>query len=244
VVERSPSLASKLRRLRYSIASTGLGRGVADLATVLLTYRADRDRRFDRRYGTDTSGSIPTSDLGIGDDATREQAMIYLPSPERVTRWMLRTVRIDHRSYSFVDLGCGKGRVLLVASTYPFQRVIGVEISQGLSLIARDNVARFPTRRRRSEIEVHTTDAATMDFPRTNLLVHMYHPFGSELTRAVLQRLEASMREAPREVRVAYLLYDSAAEEVGNVFAAFPWLRRLRYERSILGQYNWLLYSN
>jgi predicted RNA methylase len=247
VGDRPHSVSSNIRRITYTVASTGLWRGLADLAVLWLgasAYRADTDRSFDQRYGTDTGGSVETPHLGIADVAVREQAVRYLPSPERVTRWMLDTRRIDYREYSFVDLGCGKGRVLLVASTYPFRRVIGVEISQELSRIARQNVDRFPASARQSEIEVQTIDASTMQFPDTHLLVHMYHPFGPELTRAVLQRLERSVQAAPRKVMVAYLLYDSAVESVDQVFAAFPWLMRQRYERSILGQYNWLFYGN
>ncbi len=157
---------------------------------------------------------------------------------------MLNTLRIDHREYSFVDLGCGKGRVLLVASTYPFQRVIGIEISQELSRIARENIARFPASARKSDVQVQTIDAAAIRFPETNLLLHMYHPFGPELTRAVLRRLEESVRQEPRKVIVAYLLYDDAITMVDDAFAAFPWLKRQRYERSVLGHYNWLFYSN
>jgi SAM-dependent methyltransferase len=244
VVDQPRSLSSNLRRIRYSIASTGWRRGLADVVTWLLTYRPDRDRTFDRRFGTDTSGSVATANLGIVDDATRSQAILYLPSPESVTRWMLKTLRVDYATYSFMDLGCGKGRVLLVASTYPFQRVIGVEISPELSQIARENAARFPARLRKADVEVQTIDAATVSFPKTNLLIHMYHPFGSDLTRVVLQRLEESVRETPRQVMVAYLLYDDAIEAVDEVFAGFPWLTRRRYERSVLGHYNWLFYSN
>lgn len=243
------SLSSNLRRIRYSIASTGLFRGLADLAIVLLGARAvgyvpERDRSFDARYGTDTGDRIPTADLGIADETVRERAILYLPSPERVTRWMLNTLGIDYSQYSFVDLGCGKGRVLLVASTYGFQRVVGVEISEELSRIARANVARFPARLRKSAIDVQTVDATAVSFPLTNLVVHMYHPFTPELTRLVLRGLEASVRETPRKVTIAYLLYDDAIEGVDAAFADFPWLRRERYERSILGHYNWLFYSN
>jgi hypothetical protein len=34
------------------------------------------------------------------------------------------------------------------------------------------------------------------------------------------------------------------AYQVEAAFARFPWLIRRRYEQSVLGQYNWLLYSN
>jgi SAM-dependent methyltransferase len=235
---------TKLQRVRFSVESVGLGRTVADVLTHLLAYRPDRDDTFDRAFHTDTAGSVAPSELGIADALVREQAILYLPSPARVTRWMLDRLGIDHRTFSFVDLGCGKGRVLLVASEYPFQRVIGVEISAQLSEIARSNVEKYrPRARRCSNVDVQAIDATTVDFPDTDLVVHLYHPFEAAITSAVLSRLETSFRSKPRKVVVAYLLYAKAFESVEAVFAQFPWLVRRRYERSVLGQYNWLVYS-
>lgn len=237
-------LTSKLHRVRYSIVSTGLRRGLADLATLLLAYRPERDESFDKAFATDTSGSVSPANLGIADPEARQNAILYLPSPTRVTRWMLDHIGIDHRDFAFIDLGCGKGRVLLVASDYPFQQIIGVEISTELSEIARVNVARYqPTSRRCNSIAVRNVDATKVDYPDANLLLHLYHPFEPTVTQAVLSRLEAWHQASPRHIVIAYLLYDSAAESVQEVFSNFPWLHQTRYEQSVLGHYNWLFYS-
>jgi SAM-dependent methyltransferase len=245
VVADRPGLRTTWRRLRFSIASTGLRRGLFDTATLLLAYRPESDRSFDRQFGTDTAGSIQPADLAIADSAAREQAILYLPSPTRVTRWMLDHVGIAHNEFTFLDLGCGKGRVLLVASDYPFLRVVGLEISPDLTAIARANIERYqsPTRRCRN-LEVQNTDVTRIQFPETNLLIHLYHPFDPAVTETVLARLQSSLAKAPRKVVVAYLLYTAAVQSVEEVFSRFPWLARIRYEQSVLGQYNWLFYSN
>jgi SAM-dependent methyltransferase len=210
-----------------------------------LTYRAERDRSFDRRFGTDTGGKVATGDLGISDAERQEQAILYLPSPAPVTRWMLENVGLDHREYSFVDLGCGKGRVVLCAAAYPFKRVVGVDISESLVQIARRNVDIFPARARRcDDVQVLNADATTLDFPETNILLHLYHPFESEVTAAVLGRLEQSLAQKPRRVVIAYLLYTAAVPGVREVFGRFPWLKETRYEHSLLGNYDWLFFSN
>jgi SAM-dependent methyltransferase len=242
---RWPQLLTKLRRVRYSVASTGWRHGLADLATLWLTYRPEDDHSFDRRFGTDTAGRVPTAKLGIADDAAREQAILYLPSPTRVTRWMLDQVSIDYREFSFVDLGCGKGRVLLVASEYPFRCVRGVEISSALAQIAGANIALYqPPSRRCADVSVETADATRFQFPDTDLLLHLYHPFEPTLTAEVLSRLTCSVQERRRKVIVAYLLYASAVDPVREVFGRFAWLKETRYEQSVLGHYNWLMYSN
>ena len=240
-----PTFLTKLRRIKYSIASTGLRRGLADTATLLLAYHPETDHSFDRPFKTDTAGSVQPAQLGIEDAGVREQAILYLPSPPRVTRWMLDNVGIDHRQFTFVDLGCGKGRVLLIASEYPFQKVLGVEISPALTAIARRNIELYqPASRRCRDVEVRNADATAFDFPHTPLLVHLYHPFEPSITQAVLRQMEKSLDAWPRQVAIAYLMYTAALEPVEGVFARFPWLKRKRYEQSVLGQYNWLFYSN
>src|SRR5947208_15284999 len=38
--------------------------------------------------------------------------------------------------FTFIDLGSGKGRTLLMASDYPFRRILGVELLAGLDQLA------------------------------------------------------------------------------------------------------------
>jgi SAM-dependent methyltransferase len=234
-----------LRRLRYTVASAGLVRTAADVMTLLATYRPERDASFDRRFGTDTAGCLPTTELDIADGPARDAAVLYLPSPARVTRWAIQTLPLDHRTHSFVDLGCGKGRVLLVASEFPFQRIVGVEVSPRLAGIARENVRRYtPKTRKCWAVDVHQVEAARFSFPATDLLIHFYHPFEPPMLREVLLQLERSLATQPRRVTIAYLLYSAAIGPVAEVFGQFPWLRQSGHEQSLLGQYDWLFYSN
>jgi SAM-dependent methyltransferase len=245
VLANPNSVIPQLRRLRYSIASTGLSRVLMEAGSRLLSYRPETDRSFDARYGTDTSGRLEPSSLGIADAELRERAIVYLASPEKVTRWMLDNVEVIPHERSFVDLGCGKGRVLLVAAQRPFRSVIGVELSPELSTIARHNLERFPARFRKcQELRVENADATSFDFPDTDLLIHLYHPFEPDITGRALQRLHASILERPRRVTIAYLLYTGAVGPVREVFAAHPWLRETRYEHSLFGNYDWLFFAD
>ena len=238
------SVTEKLRRIRHSIASSGLRRTLADIAIQKLSYSAEQDSSFDRQFGTDTSGSVQPADLGIDDADVRDKAILYLGSPPRVTRWMLRNVGVAAEEFSFVDLGCGKGRVLLLAAELPFRQVVGVEISAELCAIARSNAAAFRHWSRSGAITVANTDATRFEFPATNLLIHLYHPFDPELTLRIFERLGDSLRENPRRVVVAYLVYTAAVPAVEAAFARIPWLSRTRYEHSVTGQYDWLFYAS
>ena len=236
---------SAVRRLRYTVVSTGLLRAAADVVTLLAAYHPDRDESFDRQFGTDTGGRLLPTELDIEDSAAREAAVLYLPSPARVTRWALQKLAVDYASHSFVDIGCGKGRVLLVASEFPFARIIGVELSARLAELARENVRRYtPATRRCWNVGVDQGDATRFSFPGTDLLIHLYHPFEPPVLREVLSQLERSLVAHRRRITIAYLLYSAAVGPVVAVFEEFPWLRQSGHEQSLLGQCDWLFYSN
>ncbi len=57
-------------------------------------------------------------------------------SQEAVAQTMLQ-------DFTFIDLGSGKGRVLLMASEYPFQKIIGVEFMPELHRAAQKNIAGY-----------------------------------------------------------------------------------------------------
>lgn len=230
------------RRVRHSIAASGFWRTMAD-AFLVVAHRplsGDQEhKRFDRRFGTDTAGRIDPQELRIEDAAAREAARVYLASPPGVTRWGLLNAGVDPRQFTFVDIGCGKGRVLLVASELPFRAVHGVDISGDLCAIARKNLEIYPRRVCR-DVHVHHQDAMSFTFPPGDLLVHFYHSFAVELFVELLQRLDPSSRR----VVIAYLLYQSDVASVKTELARIPWLTLAREEQSVTGQYEWLFYRN
>jgi SAM-dependent methyltransferase len=238
----APARPGRLQRIRYSFACLGWRAAMTELANGADLPEADAE--FDAMHGTDTAGSVEPGNLGIANAESSRLAIRYLPSPLRVTSWMLDRVGIEFRDYSFVDLGCGKGRVLLIAAQRPFRSVVGVEISAELAAIARLNVERFkPPSEQIRAIRVETTDVRQFTMPAGNLLIHMYHPFDPAISAAVFTRLAEVREMPPRRVVVAYLTYTHSVPAVAEMFARFPWLRLRRYEETVRGRYNWLFYE-
>jgi len=159
---------------------------------------------FDVEFGTDTAGVVPLWKLHI-DGPHREHGVRYQAvDPARVRR-CLAALPIRFSNYTYVDLGSGKGRSLLVASEFPFQRVIGVEFAAELHTVAEQNLRRFPsTQRRCRSVESVYADAAAFDLPRSDLVLFLYNPFGAEVLEAVVERLERSLEAHDRSVYVVY----------------------------------------
>ncbi|HEX3467874.1 MAG TPA: class I SAM-dependent methyltransferase, partial [Candidatus Elarobacter sp.] len=119
---------------------------------------------------------------------------------------------------TFVDLGAGMGRVVLLAARRPFRAVIGVEISPALVEIARENLAsaRDPRRVAR-DVKIVRADAAAYAPPRGDLVVYLYNPFRGPVLDAVLARLAAAGERA----NVALLYHTAVEREAVDATGAF-----------------------
>ncbi len=137
-----------------------------------------------------------------------EHATHYEPTPVEQAQALLDASPLRPQRATFVDLGAGMARVVLLAARRPFRAVIGVEISPALVEIARENLAtaRDPQRAAR-DVKVVRADAATYAFPRGDLVVYLYNPFRAPVLRDVLDNLCSAA-----EAREVVLLYHTAVE--------------------------------
>jgi SAM-dependent methyltransferase len=165
---------------------------------------------FDIAHGTDTSGLIRGEDLSIGSRNGLWSTAYYGISPALLIH-LINTLNIDYRDFTFLDLGSGKGRALLVASRFPFRRIVGIELSSQLSAVATNNIAKFSAAWQQCRnIEAHAGDAAAVDYPAGPIVLYLYNPFVVPMVKRCLRNLARSLADEPREV---YLIYINPAPE-------------------------------
>jgi predicted RNA methylase len=151
---------------------------------------------FDQKYQVETANEVSLFQLDIT-GPNEVSGVRYQPSPVKICDELFSALPIRHEEFTFIDIGAGKGRVLLIASRFPFKRLIGVEFARELVETTRRNIMRFGAR-----AEIVHADAANYRFPVENLVVYLYNPFGSKVLRPVLN----SLREIGSTHEV-YLLY-------------------------------------
>lgn len=163
-----------------------------------------KDRQFDARFGTDTADPVPLDRLDIAEEHKR-LAVEYAPtSPVRFCMKLL-VLEIPFAEYVFVDLGSGKGRVLLLASEFPFRRIIGVELSESLHQTALRNFAAYRSRTQQCRaLESVHCDAASFVPPNEPTVLYLYNPFHEEILKSVLANLRRSLEEQPRSLILVY----------------------------------------
>ena len=167
---------------------------------------------FDRKYGTDTSGYLGPEELvkGRANDALNHgySAIATSVFREACRRWRDTLPEVSGRleAYTFVDVGVGKGRAVLLAAELPFRKVIGVELSAELASIAQRNAARWTrAKRAKAKIRVVEQDAANFRWPRTPLLVYLYNPFACTLIAQIVKKLAAVSASGSGLVDVLYV---------------------------------------
>lgn len=158
-------------------------------------HKARADRRFDEERGIETAAWVRVPELDT-ESPNREHAVRYQPSSVDEFRLLMSKLRIDHRHFTFVDYGSGKGRVLILATAYPFKRILGIEFAESLDRIAHANIATLGADA--SRIETVVADATAFEPPSEPLVLYFFNPFGLPVLRPVLERIRTSLDRDPR----------------------------------------------
>jgi SAM-dependent methyltransferase len=187
-------------------------------------YIAYRDHRsFDRKYGTETE-IIESAYLAEVLSPHASSAVKYEASIWREFSRIMKAVPADPRTYTFIDVGCGKGRALLFADLLGYQRIIGIEFSERLAGIARHNIMKFRERRRSSStIDLICRDALGYDFPDCPIVVYLYNPFGPDVMRPFTERLWRFIEQGHHDLFIAY-----RNPTCGDLFDVQPLLQIVR----------------
>jgi len=179
------------------VAREGLFHTIKVIASTLL------DVHFDLRYGTDTLRRVELDTLDF-ESEHKLDATWYQPTQARPLRHILRKLDLP-KDGAFVDFGSGKGRVLLIAAQFRFEKVVGVEFSRELCEVACDNVKVFAERTHiTARIDVVESDAATYPIEEDHKVFFMNNPFDEVIMNDVLANLRISVTQFPRKIWLIY----------------------------------------
>jgi SAM-dependent methyltransferase len=136
---------------------------------------------------------------------------------------VIRHLRVACEEFVFVDFGSGKGRVLFMASNFPFKRIVGIEFSPKLSAIAERNIRNY----RNQDQKCHVLQSLCMDavdypLPSEPAVFYFYNPFQESVLQSVAANIRASFYRHPREMVIVY-----QNPIFANVFDVADFLQRI-----------------
>jgi SAM-dependent methyltransferase len=163
------------------------------------------DAAYDWDYRVNTTGAA----VGWRDRLLGVFHSPYQPTEPALFHEMIEALGqqpdFNFADFTFIDLGSGKGRTLLMAADYPFRRIIGVELLPSLHHTARENLQRYQSESQQCfALESICADATTFPFPEGPLVIYLFNPFPEAGLRRVIANLEQVPHVQPRPVYVLY----------------------------------------
>jgi SAM-dependent methyltransferase len=165
---------------------------------------------FDLENSVRTSGLIPGRHLKSGHRHDRHSTAYFGVAPSvfhsLLRRWQRSRPAAPIEEFTFIDVGAGMGRAVLLAAELPFRRVVGIELNLTLASIARKNIARLRAAGRvPAPTRLICADAADYAFPAGPSLVFLFNPFGAPVMRRLLANLSAENARLAGQLDLLYV---------------------------------------
>ncbi|HKT50924.1 MAG TPA: class I SAM-dependent methyltransferase [Candidatus Angelobacter sp.] len=230
-----------MRHWRESVRYFGFWRALRELAAAgwrisLELLPSRRKARFgDLDYDWEHQVDTTRSNVSFRAQLLAELAgRPYFASDPWLFEQIMQALPIRFQAFTFIDLGSGKGRALLMASRYKFKRIIGVEFMPEWHRAAQENIAKFTAVNPSAPaMESVCMDARDYDFPAEPLVVYLFNPFPEPVFVAVLERLRLSALTTVRPLLLAYRY-----TEFESQLEKWDWLKK------IAGTEQWAVYGN
>jgi SAM-dependent methyltransferase len=192
----------------YFSASAQLLKALAEFLRDSTPQRR-RQRYGDIDYDWDYRVNTTSAAIGLRDRLLGVFNSPYQPTEPALFHEMMSVLSsqpgFDSRKFTFIDLGSGKGRALLMASNYPFRRIFGVELIPALHQIAQENLSRYHSDRQECfSLEAICADATEFAFPPEPTVLFLFNPLPEFGLKRVIANLARSLEQSPR---AAYVLY-------------------------------------
>jgi hypothetical protein len=179
---------------------------------------------FDLEFGVRTSGLVAGRNLKTGNRSDRHNTAYYGVAPsvfkEIIVRWRRSKPVAPIDEFTFVDLGAGMGRALLLAAEFPFRTVVGVELNSTLALIGKKNMTLWrKSKRAHAPMRMICGDAIDFKLPAGPCVVFLFNPFGAPVLKRLLTTWSRSL--AARESQLDILYVNNEQDRVLQCQAGF-----------------------
>lgn len=171
----------------------------------LALFMIRQEIKGEKKYRLDTTAPIELANLTIpnGDvsKSSRYEAVNFF-----ILEALLQKIKTIDNFTSFSDLGCGKGRTLVVAAHYGFTRLKGVDFAKEVCEEAKQNMQKakliFPA----INYQIICDNVLNYSIEPHESVFFMFNPFDSDTIKQFLEKIEISQQSHPRTI---YFLYAS-----------------------------------
>lgn len=157
----------------------------------------------EKKYRLRTTGIIKTNPKQAN-SINAAHAHHYMPSNYILLEDVFQFRNQYAHNHTLLDLGCGKGRALFVAARFGFQHLMGVELFDGYCRYIQNEVKKNEERYT-AQFSIYCSDAALFHIPPFVETIFLYNPFTEQVMIPVLQNIQQSLLQQPRQLFLIYL---------------------------------------
>ena len=126
------------------------------------------------------------------------------PTPTLLMWFIRRVLPKDRSTWSFIDVGAGKGRAVAAAAKQGFRTVLGIELARDLCVEANRMLTDLNLTNG-GQVRVEEADATQFQVPSGPCLFYLFNPFKEEVVSGFLDHVYANYLRDPRPIRFVYL---------------------------------------
>jgi len=165
------------------------------------------DHMVGRAIAAETKDHVAIADMGVIESRNTDLANEYGPTPTpMLVMWLIRKiVPKDRSAWTFIDVGAGKGRIVIAAASQGFRCATGIEFAGELCAQANRYLADLGLADGSGRVRVDQADATEFNIPPGPCLFYLYNPFREEILRRFITHVLISYANEPRALRFVYL---------------------------------------
>lgn len=149
---------------------------------------------YEKLTDVDFTKVIPTDDLGL------DPKIVFKCSPSTVKYLfkVLDYLKINKKN-KILDIGCGKGYAIKFFKSLGYKTVHGLEISQQLTKIARNNFRKISI-----NSKIFNVDAKKFKFYRNYDIFYLYNPFPEKIAEHVFFNIKKQFKILSKRFYIIY----------------------------------------
>ena len=128
------------------------------------------------------------------------------------------------REKSLIDVGSGKGRVMVAAAHYGFKNITGVDFAKELCAAAERNINKIKKQFPGTTFKIYCKDILNYAINADDKVFFLFNPFNKEIMEKFLEKIDRSVKEHRRTIYFIYanpqqkeILIQKSYQEIFNI---------------------------
>lgn len=151
----------------------------------------------------------------------------YAPTYYSVIKEAFNVIK-NRKELILIDVGCGKGKVLLVASDFEFKKIIGIELSKKFLNTCKKNINNYKELKKKKIIKLIHIDALKYKVTNENVF-YFFDPFSEKILNKFLKKILLSYKYNKRKIYIIFANPPKYNKLIKDNFKKFITIKRSTY---------------